>query len=209
MATGVTRVFMYASAKAPLLDLFTAAKNGGVKHIVLLLSMSVEIDPDGLLGKMHSNEEAAIREAGFSYTFIRPRNFASNSRQFWAPSIQKTGKVWITYPNAQSAPVSEEDMAAVALVALTTDKLLNQAVEAISHLRERDENKSVELIVLTAEEWKAYMIQHMPAEFVDQLIIEVGGWKADLSVEEKTCGINAPNLACLFRRFFPPRRGRR
>lgn len=36
--------------------------------------------------------------------------------------------MWITYPNAQSAPVSEEDIAAVALVALTTDKLLNQAV---------------------------------------------------------------------------------
>ncbi|TVY88941.1 NAD(P)H azoreductase [Lachnellula willkommii] len=175
---------MYANAKAPLLELFTAAKNGGVKYIVLLSSMSVEINPDGLLGKMHGNVDAAIREAGLSYTFIRPRNFASNSRQFWAPSIQKTGKVWITYPNAQSAPVSEEDMAAVALVAVNTDKLLNQAVglsgtisitqqeqvKAISRRRESEGKKPVELIVLPAEEWKTFMNQHMPAEFVDQLI---------------------------------------
>ena len=181
---GITRVFMYANAKAPLPELLAAAKEGGVKYIVLLSSLTIEINPDGFLAKMHRNVEAAIEESGLSYTFFRPRNFASNSRQYWAPTIQKTGKLWITYPNAQSAPVSEDDMAAVALVALTTDKLLNKTVglsgsvsitqqeqvEAISRVREREGKKPVELIVLPAEDWKAYMIQHMPSEFLDQLI---------------------------------------
>jgi uncharacterized protein YbjT (DUF2867 family) len=107
---GVDRAFIYANPHASLPNLLSAAKDGGVQSIVLLSSMTVEFDPDSTIGKIHLEAENAIKASGIAYTFIRPRNFASNTRNFWAPTMEKTGKLWITYPKSQSAPVSEDDM---------------------------------------------------------------------------------------------------
>jgi hypothetical protein len=152
--------------------------------------MTVEFEPNGMIGAMHRKIEEAIVASGINYTFLRPRNFASNAKQFWAPTIKKTGKLWITYPNATSAPVSEVDIAAVALVALTSDKLTNEAiglsgtvsitqkeqVEAISRIRERVGKKAIELVVLKPEEWKEKMGEYgMPEDFREQLL---AWWKA-------------------------------
>jgi hypothetical protein len=78
--------------------------------------------------------------------------------------------------------------AAVALVALTTEKLRNQAVplcgpisisqqeqvEAINHLRQREGKKPVELIILPPEEWRSEMIKWRGDDFdpvfADQLL---------------------------------------
>jgi uncharacterized protein YbjT (DUF2867 family) len=107
---GVDQAFIYANPNASLSHLLTAAKDGGVQCIVLLSSMTVEFDPESSIGKIHLEAENAIKESGIAYTFIRPRNFSSNTRRFWAPTIAKTGKLWITYPRSQCAPVSEDDM---------------------------------------------------------------------------------------------------
>jgi uncharacterized protein YbjT (DUF2867 family) len=107
---GVDRAFIYANPNSSLSHLFSAAKDGGVQNIVLLSSMTVEFDPDSSIGKIHVKAENAIKESGMAYTFIRPRNFSSNTRRFWAPTMEKAGKLWITYPRSQCAPVSEDDM---------------------------------------------------------------------------------------------------
>jgi uncharacterized protein YbjT (DUF2867 family) len=106
----VDRAFMYANSKAPLPQLLSAAKDCGVQHIVLLSSMTIEFDPESNIGKAHLEVKNAIKESGIAYTFIRPRNFSSNTSRFWAPIMEKTGKLWITYPKSQTAPVSEDDM---------------------------------------------------------------------------------------------------
>jgi uncharacterized protein YbjT (DUF2867 family) len=106
----VDRAFIYANPRAPLPQLLSAAKDGNVQYIVLLSSMTVEFDPKSNIGKTHLEAENAIKESGIAYTFIRPRNFASNTRLFWAPIMEKTGKLWMTYPRSQAAPVSEDDI---------------------------------------------------------------------------------------------------
>lgn len=76
-------------------------------------------------------------------------------------------------------------MAAIAVIALTTDKLLNQSmpitgtvsmsqkeqVEAISRLREREGKTPIEISVVSPEEWKKQMSQyHMPEDFQEQIL---------------------------------------
>jgi len=124
---GIDRAFIYANAQAVLPQLLSAAKDGGVKYIVLLSSMTVEFDPEGTIGKLHLEAEKAIKESGIDYTFIRPRNFSSNSRQFWAPTIAKTGKLWITYPKSETAPVSEDDM--------VSEACLKDVIVDLAHLQ--------------------------------------------------------------------------
>ena len=100
----------------------------------------------------------------------------------------RTGKLWITYPESETAPISEEDMAAVAVVALTTDKLINEVIplcgpvsmsqrqqfEAINRIREKGGLKAIELVVLEPVEWKEMMKkvrgEAYDEEFVDSLI---------------------------------------
>lgn len=108
--SGIDCVFTYAGEKTPWSELLVAAKAGGVRRIVLLSSLTVEFDPKSKIGTLHSRAEEAIKAANFEYTWIRPRNFSSNTRAFWAPTMAKTGKFWMTYPRSQSAPVSEDDI---------------------------------------------------------------------------------------------------
>ncbi|KAK9388195.1 hypothetical protein V1515DRAFT_579101 [Lipomyces mesembrius] len=72
-------------------------------------------------------------------------------------------------PNAHIATVAEDDVAAVAVVSLTTDKLLGRAemltgpdsitqqerVATINRLREREGKKPVEMVALSPKNWKA------------------------------------------------------
>jgi uncharacterized protein YbjT (DUF2867 family) len=208
----ITKLFLYANKSTPLPELLSAAESTGIKHIVLLSSMTVEFKPEGMIGAMHRKIEEAIVESGINYTFLRPRNFASNAKQFWAPTIKKTGKLWITYPNATSAPVSEVDIAAIALVALTSDKLTNQAIglsgtmnitqkeqiDAISRVREREGKKVVELVVLEPEQWKEKMGEYgMPEDFREQLL---AWWKASdgngemIQTSERVTGVKSLNF---------------
>ncbi|KUJ08749.1 NAD(P)-binding protein [Mollisia scopiformis] len=113
---GIDRVFMYANSQAPLQQLLSAAKDGGVQYIVLLSSMTVEFAPESSIGKKHLTIEDAVKESGIAYTFLRPRNSASNSRLFWAPIVEKTAKLWITFPNSHTAPVSEHDIVSETVV---------------------------------------------------------------------------------------------
>lgn len=85
--TGVDRAFLYSTPEAPLEQLFTAAKDKGVRHVTILSSLSVEDDPDGMIGTAQRKVEDAIVNAGLLfYTFIRAGNFCSNASLFLASS---------------------------------------------------------------------------------------------------------------------------
>ena len=165
---GVERAFLYAKPSAPLAQLCSTAKEEGVKHIVLLSSFTVQMYPDSPIGRFHKKMENAIVDSGIPYTFIRAGGFSSNILWQWLPTMAQTGKVYLTYPNAQMATVAEDDMAAVAVAGLTTDKLLNRAelvtgpdsitqqerVATINRLREREGKKPVEIVALSPKDAK-------------------------------------------------------
>jgi uncharacterized protein YbjT (DUF2867 family) len=70
---------------------------------------------------LYADIERGIVEAGLEWTFIRPGMFASNALFWWAPAIRANGVVRWPYGAAETAPVDDRDVAAVAAQALYQD----------------------------------------------------------------------------------------
>ena len=117
---GAQRVFLYAKPEG--IDGFvTAAESAGVQHVVLLSSGSV-IRPDAVrnpIARAHIAVESALENSGLAWTFIRPGMFATNTLWWWRNSIRDESAVRVPYPDAQTAPIHEKDLAALAVTALT------------------------------------------------------------------------------------------
>ena len=63
---------------------------------------------------LHADIERLIAAAGLESTIIRPGMFASNALFWWAPAIRADGVVRWPYGAAETAPVDDRDVAAVA-----------------------------------------------------------------------------------------------
>ncbi len=70
---------------------------------------------------LHADIERLIVAAGLESTIIRPGVFASNSLYWWATSIRDDGVVRWPYGAAETAPVDDRDVAAVAARTLYQD----------------------------------------------------------------------------------------
>ncbi|ANP54440.1 uncharacterized protein YbjT (DUF2867 family) [Streptomyces griseochromogenes] len=118
---GATKLFLYAQAGAA--DLLEAAREHGVRHVVLLSSGIIQEGADEThpIHVMHADVERRIRESGLAWTFLRPNAFATNALQ-WAPQIRAgESAVRGVFADALSAPIHEDDIAAVAERALLDD----------------------------------------------------------------------------------------
>ena len=70
---------------------------------------------------LYSHIERLIANTALEATIIRPGMFASNALSWWAPAIRVDGAVRWPYGAAETAPVDERDVAAVAARALHQD----------------------------------------------------------------------------------------
>ena len=70
---------------------------------------------------LHADIERLIAAAGLESTIIRPGMFASNALLWWAAAIRDGGVVRWPYGAAETAPIDERDIAAVAARALSED----------------------------------------------------------------------------------------
>jgi len=73
------------------------------------------------MAQMHADIERLIAAAGLESTIIRPGMFASNALFWWAPAIRAGGVVRWPYGAAETAPVDDRDVAAVAARTLYQD----------------------------------------------------------------------------------------
>ncbi|MGW1911171.1 NAD(P)H-binding protein [Streptomyces sp. NPDC002076] len=110
---GATALFLYAQAGTA--DLLEAARAHGVRHVVLLSSGIVQEGADEThpIHVMHATVEQRIRASGLDWTFLRPNAFATNALQ-WAPQIRAGNTVRGVFADGLSAPIHEDDIAAVA-----------------------------------------------------------------------------------------------
>ncbi|MFI0809803.1 NAD(P)H-binding protein [Streptomyces echinatus] len=118
--TGATRLFLYAQACTA--ELLAAARDQGVRHVVLLSSgiITEGADETHPIHLMHATAERQIRDSGLAWTFLRPNAFATNALQY-APQIRTGDTVRGVYAAGLSAPIHEDDIAAVAERALLDD----------------------------------------------------------------------------------------
>jgi uncharacterized protein YbjT (DUF2867 family) len=70
---------------------------------------------------LHAEIERLIAAAGLASTIIRPGMFASNTLHWWAAPIRNGDVVRWPYGAAETAPIDERDIAAVAARALCED----------------------------------------------------------------------------------------
>jgi uncharacterized protein YbjT (DUF2867 family) len=94
-----------------------AAKAKGVKHLVKLSSMDAQQEIG--TGAWHARGESTIRESGVPFTFVQPTGFMSNAL-WWATSIKAEGVVRSATGDGKIPFIHSDDIAAVAIVALTT-----------------------------------------------------------------------------------------
>ena len=187
---GVDRCFIYTQGADAVAAVAQAAKAASVQRLVLLSSFTVQHLADTMIGQRHKAAEEAVLGAGVPYTFLRAGWFSRNSASQWMTEARQSGTISLPFLDVACAPVAEDDIAAVAVVALTTDKLLNAApvitgpqtlrlrevVEHISQLRQRNGAAAVEARQVSIEEWKAANAR-MPPPFHHSLITMWQQWQ--------------------------------
>ncbi|SDH50829.1 Uncharacterized conserved protein YbjT, contains NAD(P)-binding and DUF2867 domains [Lentzea fradiae] len=190
---GVSRVLLYAEPDGivPFLD---EADKAGVERIVLLSSNTVGLpgaDEDPL-AHHHKVVEDAVVASGLTHTILRPGAFMSNAFG-WSHSLQAGDTIDQVFPEAQVAPVHEDDIADVAVVALTEKRLEDEVVdltgpESLTFRRELEivgEVLGRDLVIngLTREEGEAQMSNFVPPPVLTSLLNQ---WEAAVGVVADT-----------------------
>jgi uncharacterized protein YbjT (DUF2867 family) len=95
-----------------------AAKAAGVEHVVKLSVMGAGRGGSEIPTWHHDGEER-IAATGVATTFLRPGSFASNARG-WVATLRSTGKAFGALGSAALPVIHPDDIADVAVLALTT-----------------------------------------------------------------------------------------
>jgi uncharacterized protein YbjT (DUF2867 family) len=115
---GVSAVYLAPMART-VRRFCELASEAGVERVVALSGSSVGDDHEGSSGHEYAAVEAAVRDAGFAWTFLRPGAFMNNTLD-WAPMV-RAGEVAMAYGDATQTPIDLGDIAAVAARVLTTE----------------------------------------------------------------------------------------
>ncbi|MGV9302367.1 NAD(P)H-binding protein [Nonomuraea sp. NPDC003727] len=177
---GVRQVFLYPDPTG--IDAFIkSAQAAGVEHVVLLSSSSV-LGPDAETDPLASHSlkvEQALAASDLVHTFLRPDAFASNALG-WAYFIGQNLPIQLAYPDADIAPIHPDDIADIAVEALTGDSLKGRAVtltggQALTFRRQLAVlsdvlGRDIPLVQITHAEAEQQMSRYMPAPMVASLL---------------------------------------
>lgn len=192
---GAERAFLYAHPEG--IDGFVrAAREAGLRRVVLLSSGAVgrpgsEGNP---IARRHRAVEEPIENSDLEWTFIRAGLFATNALN-WRPSIVAESRVRLPYPEAQTAPLHEADIAAIAVAALLEEghsgraytvwgpesRTLRSQVAAIAAATGRP----IDVEVVSPDEARAEMGRAMP-EFAVNAVLGVWAAGVDRPAEVST-----------------------
>jgi uncharacterized protein YbjT (DUF2867 family) len=117
---GVEKVLLVAGADhlAAATENLIRARSATLRHVVLISSSTILVEPPTILGRWHLAAEEHLKASGLAWTMLRPGYFASNALR-WAASLRADGAVYAPV-GGSSAPIDPRDIAAVAVRALTT-----------------------------------------------------------------------------------------
>ncbi|HWL88833.1 MAG TPA: SDR family oxidoreductase [Polyangiaceae bacterium] len=127
---GVDQLFLLTvdSGSTHTAHAIEAAKRASVRNVVLLSSMGAAAEraapaaPAGQapsLGRWYVEREEIVIASGIPWTFVRPGMFMANALR-WANTVRTAGVVYDgASGDGKTAPIDEQDIAAVAVRALT------------------------------------------------------------------------------------------
>ncbi|WP_017595852.1 NmrA family NAD(P)-binding protein [Nocardiopsis potens] len=120
---GVSAVYLVAPEETEPVKSFTAeAAAAGVRRFVVLSGRGMDkVGPDAGFGAGMAAAEAAVRESGAEWTILRPNNFFQNfTEDLWLDPVL-AGRLALPIGDTPEPFVDTEDVAAVAVAALTED----------------------------------------------------------------------------------------
>ena len=123
---GATRVFLLWTAPLQTAPEVVARLAARPRHVVYLSSPHQTPHPffqqPNPMRGLHVEMERLLANSALGTTVLRPGMFASNARFWWGPQIQTGDVVRWPYAAAETAPVDERDIAAVAARTLLDDR---------------------------------------------------------------------------------------
>ena len=136
------------------------------------------------MAALHAEIERLLAATGIESTVIRPGMFASNSSAWWAPAIRAGAVVRWPYGAAETAPVDDRDIAAVAARTLYQDGHVGAdyvltGPESLSQAAQVDIIGSVlgrptRFKELSPDEFRSEMAGKAPRSAVDMLLTAWG-----------------------------------
>jgi uncharacterized protein YbjT (DUF2867 family) len=121
----VRAVFLVWTAPPPTAAAVVARLAARARRIVLLSSPHQTPHPffqqPNPLARFHAELDRLVMGAGVPWTILRPGMFASNTIGWWAEAVRQGDVVRWPYGSAETAPIDERDIAAVAVRALLDD----------------------------------------------------------------------------------------
>lgn len=150
----------------------------GVERAVLLSGRGVDVlgyaGEAGIAGATHIHGESAVRNAGIAWTILRPTWFAQNFSEGCLLDAILRGELRLPAGDARAGFVDAEDIAAVAVAALTEDHHAEQTYE-LSGPRALSLDEAVaEIAEVTGSEIRYVPLS--PGQFVAELTAQ--GWPA-------------------------------
>ena len=188
---GVSAVFLLWTAPPATAPAVVQRVASHAQRVVLLSSPHRTPHPffqqPNPMAVFHAELERLIAASGVASTIIRPGMFASNTVFWWAPQIRNGDVVRWPYGAAETAPIDERDIAAVAARALYEDghaggdyvltgpESLSQA-EQVSAIGAAI-GRQIRFHELSPEEFRQDTAGRWPGPVVDMLL---NAWRATL-----------------------------
>jgi uncharacterized protein YbjT (DUF2867 family) len=186
--SGVSAVFLVWTAPPATVPAVVERLAAHTRRVVFLSSPHQTPHPffqqPNPMAVLHADIERLITAAGLESTIIRPGMFASNTVSWWAPAIRAGGVVRWPYGAAETAPVDDRDVAAVAArtlyedghaggdYVLTGPESLSQA-EQVSIIGDVL-GRRIEFQELTPDEFRSETAGTWPPPVVDMLLAAWG-----------------------------------
>jgi uncharacterized protein YbjT (DUF2867 family) len=188
---GVDAVFLLAGYDG-LAESLERMRAGGVRRVVLLSGSGAAAgDRTNAVARYQLLSQDAVRDSGLVWTFLQPNSFMANALR-WRDQLRAGDVVRLPFGEVPVALIDPADIAAVAVLALTTDahagsvyrlsgpEALRPAeqVATLGRALERD----LHFEALTDDEARAQMSATMPAEYAEAFM----RFFADGEVDETT-----------------------
>jgi uncharacterized protein YbjT (DUF2867 family) len=132
------------------------------------------------MARMHADIERLIATSGIGATVIRPGMVSSNAQFWWGPAIREGNVVRWPYGAAETAPIDERDVAAVAARTLYDDRHVGgdyvlTGPESLSQADQVDQigqvlGRPIRFEELSPDEFRRETASTWPAPVVDMLL---------------------------------------
>ncbi|MBF6236478.1 NAD(P)H-binding protein [Nocardia otitidiscaviarum] len=178
------RAMFYLSRFGPDREILAAARQAGVRQVVLVSSITVLTHP--WLGPAAENAavERMVEDSGMDWTVLRPTQFASNTLM-WADAIRAGQPVEVPFADIGLPTIHPADIAAVARVALTDPAHRGRAYALTGPARipPREQvaaiaaelGREIEVVDIGREQARARMVEVFGAEAADAVLDVTGG----------------------------------